>query len=96
MSLLWQKQKLKQDFTHENANASNHTHCQVAQSQPHKPKLVKEYVCPNAEKRKENKARKHNKVYSAWLPIVSHDTIYRPLAVSLGATLTKADNQIIK
>jgi hypothetical protein len=27
----------------------NHTHCQVAQkSQPHEPKLVKEYVCPNA------------------------------------------------
>jgi len=23
------------------------------------------YVCPNAEKRKENKARKHNNVYSA-------------------------------
>ncbi len=44
---------------------SSHTHCQVAQSQPHEPKLVKEYVCPNAEKRKENKARKHNNVYSA-------------------------------
>ncbi len=30
-------------------------------SQPHKPKLVKEYVCSNAENEKENKARKHNK-----------------------------------
>lgn len=47
---------------------SIHTHYQVAQSQPHEPKLVKEYVCSIAEKRKENKARKHNKVYSAWLP----------------------------
>jgi len=34
-------------------------------SQTHKPKLVKEYSCPNAEKRKENKARKHNNMYSA-------------------------------
>ena len=33
--------------------------------QPHEPKLVKEYVYANAEKRKENKARKHNNVYSA-------------------------------
>lgn len=24
----------------------NHTHCQVAQSQSHEPKLVKEYDCP--------------------------------------------------
>ena len=34
---------------------NSHTHCQVAQSKPHKPKLVKEYGCPNAEKRKEKK-----------------------------------------
>jgi hypothetical protein len=30
-----------------------------------KPKITKEYVFANAEKRKENKARKHNNVYSA-------------------------------
>jgi len=24
------------------------THCQVAASQPHRPKLVKEYACPSA------------------------------------------------
>ena len=29
---------------------NSHTHCQVAQGPPHEPKLVKEYVCPNAEK----------------------------------------------
>lgn len=34
---------------------NSHTHCQVAQGPPHEPKLVKEYVCPNAEKRRENK-----------------------------------------
>jgi len=34
-------------------------------SQPHEPKLVKEYVFANAEKQNENKARKHNNVYSA-------------------------------
>jgi len=47
------------------ANAKSHTHCQVAQSQPHEPKLVKEYVFANAEKERENKARKHNNLYSA-------------------------------
>jgi len=41
----------------------SHTHCQVAQkSQPHKPKLIKEYVFANATNRTENKVRKHNKV----------------------------------
>lgn len=47
------------------SDLSNHTHCQVAHVQPLEPKLVKEYVCSNAEKLKENKARKHNNVYSA-------------------------------
>lgn len=29
-----------------------HTHCQVAQkSPPHEPKLVKEYGCPNADRK---------------------------------------------
>jgi hypothetical protein len=30
------------------ANAKSHTHCQVAQNQPHKPKLVNKYVFANA------------------------------------------------
>ena len=34
-------------------------------SQPHEPKLVKEYAFANATKRKENKARKHNNVYKS-------------------------------
>jgi len=33
-----------------NANAKSHTHCQVAQSQQHKSKLVNKYVFANAEK----------------------------------------------
>jgi hypothetical protein len=56
---------------------SSHTHCQVAQSQPHEPKLVKEYARPNAEKRKENKTRKHNNVYSAYHPAGCYDTIHQ-------------------
>jgi len=30
------------------AKAKSHTHCQVAQSQTHKPKLVNKYVFANA------------------------------------------------
>ena len=33
-----------------NANAKSHTHCQVARSQPHKPKLVNKYVFANARR----------------------------------------------
>ncbi|AYN68825.1 hypothetical protein D1013_16275 [Euzebyella marina] len=61
------------------ANASHPYTLASRLKQPHNPKLAKEYGCPNAENKKENKARKHNKVYSAWLPNGSHDTIYRPL-----------------
>jgi len=32
--------------------AESHTHCQVAASQLHNPKLVKEYAFPNADGRK--------------------------------------------
>ena len=33
-----------------NANPKSHTHWQVAQSQPHKPKLANKYVFANTEK----------------------------------------------
>jgi len=36
-----------------------------SKSQPHEPKLVKEYVFANATNRTENKERKHNNMYSA-------------------------------
>ena len=36
-----------------------------------------------------NKTRKHNKVYSAWLPNVSHDTIHGPLAATMEKFLIK-------
>ena len=42
---------------------NSHTHCQVAQSQPHEPKLVKEYVFANADRRKK-KVRPHNNGYT--------------------------------
>jgi len=42
-----------------------HTHCQVAQSQPHESKLVKEYVCPNAKNEMNKIKTAYNSMYSA-------------------------------
>ncbi len=49
-----------------NATAQKAIHIVKSIEKPqHKPKLVNKYVLINAEKRKENKVRKHNNVYSA-------------------------------
>ena len=52
----------------------SHTHCQVTQSHPQKPKLGNKYAFATAEKEKltklemnrNDKARKHNTVYTQW------------------------------
>jgi hypothetical protein len=55
-----------------------------SKSQPHEPKLVKEYVFANATNRTKNKVRKHNKVYKSlgnkWLnEIIDVNKIYGKL-----------------
>jgi len=51
---------LLKNYLNNEANAKSHTHCQVAHSQPHKPKLVNKYVFANAEKNA-NKIKRNRK-----------------------------------